>query len=102
MLGEPQGNLFVSAFYCLSRFANEESRKEAKEVKYSGEWWLVVGVISGSPFGISVLPPQCLHLASAREEKVVFLTLFWSFPSVLYFGSRVDEDNLTRYFISGD
>lgn len=85
MLGEPQGNLFVSAFYCLSRFANEESRKEAKEVKYSGEWWLVVGVISGSPFGISVLPPQCLHLASATGRRESCLSYSFSGPFLQFY-----------------
>lgn len=80
MLGKPQGNLFVSAFYCLSRSANEEPRKEAKEVKYSGEWWLVVGVISGSPFGFSVLPPRCLHLASAAGRRESCLSYSFSDP----------------------
>ena len=60
--GETSGKL-VSAFYCFSRSANEEPRKEAKKVKYSGEWWLVAGVIPSSPFGCSALPLQCLYLA---------------------------------------
>lgn len=40
-MGKPQGN--VSAFCCSSRFANEEPRKEAKEVEYSGDWMVVGG-----------------------------------------------------------
>lgn len=85
MLGKPQGNLFVSAFYCLSRSANEESRKEAKEVKHSGEWWLVVGVISGSPFGFSALPPQCLHLASAAGGRESCLSCSFSGPFLQFY-----------------
>lgn len=34
---------FVFVFCCFFRFVNEEFRKEAKEVKYLGEWWLVEG-----------------------------------------------------------
>lgn len=73
-LGKTSGKL-VSAFYYFSRSANEEPRKEAKEVKYSGEWWLEAGVIPSSPFGLCPSNVSTLHKPRG-EEKVVFLVLF--------------------------
>lgn len=76
-VGEPQGNLF--ALCCSSRFANEEPRKEAKEVKYSGEWWLVGGRVPGGP-SLHPVTPLCVVGRSGEKRKSSLSRCAWSCP----------------------
>lgn len=57
-------------FCCSSRSANEEPRKETEEVKYSGEWWLVVELIPSHLSLCSLLCHSSIwHQVSCREKR---------------------------------
>lgn len=74
----------MSAFCCSSRSANEEPRKEAKEVKYSGEWWLVEGNLAaplGTLYSAAPVSACILHQVQG-EAKAVPLAVSGPFPQL--------------------